>query len=788
MKSVDSLARTTFSGRRFTRKQLCEVQQTVETFKNLSRNELAHTLCEHLDWKTPKGKNKVDSCLTLLEQLESQKIIALPGKRQCKPPTYRTPQFETEPETKPVRGALASLSPIRLELVTSKEDRKQWQAYLQTYHYLGYKRPVGSYIGYFIISEAQAAKLGCLLFSASSAFALEARDEWIGWEKKQRQKLLHLILSNDRFLIFPWVDVPNLASQALSLATSQIADDWVERYGYRPVLLETFVDTTKYSGSCYRAANWQLIGKTKGRGCFDPKHERKETIKNILAYPLQPEWRHILMGCHRNDSLQKKYRNDIQSAHARPVDDAFVALWEKVAQIIGDVAAHYDQEWQHRERLIDSLLLVLLIFRLVCSKNSQSYGTTIDELWDSYQRLGIPLPQKGSIAPSSFCTARKKLDESIFKCINEKIISTYSSQAEDSSYRWRGHRIFAVDGSKVNLPRNLVSSGYKVPGDSAYYPQGVLSCLYELKSQIPFDFDLTQGNERISALKHLAVLNKDDIVVYDRGYFSYVLLHRHLESGIHAVFRLHESSFSAVHDFFSSDQTDTITTIYPSPKVVSEIRRANPELDVIPLTARLIKYRINNELFCLGTTLIDQAKYDLPPFIDIYHSRWGVEELYKVSKCVFSVEDLHAKSERGVKQELFAHFVLITMNRIFANQADGTLNPPKNSSPFLPSALQPSEPSSALRKVKTNFKNCIHVFAQNIEELLLLNSRTQAVLQRTLHFIAGRHQKERPGRSFPRRSLRPSPKWREARSKRGKKKEDKATKQFLAPLVTAPAV
>ena len=676
MNAIDTLPKTTFSGRRFTRKQLAQVQETVQTFTNLSRKELALTLCEHLSWKTPNGKLKVNSCLTLLEKLKSYGVVTLPAKRVAKAPIQPIPAFDVQPEAPPINDALDSVGPISLQRITSKEDRESWKAYLHTHHYLGYKHPFGAHLGYFIVSEARKQKLGCLLFSASAAWALAPRDDLIGWEKKHRQKLLHLILSNDRFLIFPWINVPNLASQALSLATKQIGDDWLSAYGYRPVLIETFIDTTKFSGTCYQAANWQYIGKTKGRGRFDPNHERKQTIKDIYVYPLESNWQHTLTNCHRSTSLKKKYRNDIQSSNTRVVDDTFVALWERVAKVISEVAAQFDEQWRVRNRVINSMLIIMLIFRLVCSKNSQSYGTTIDELWDNCDKLNLPLVQKSSIAPSSFCTARKKLDETAFKQINQRIIATYAQQYQGHSYRWLGHRIFAVDGSKVNLPRDLVRSGYKLPSDNANYPQGLLSCLYQLKSQMPYGFDLvSHANERRCALRHLQVLEKNDVVVYDRGYFSYVMLHQHLESQIHAVFRLQESSVTVIRDFFSSRQIDIIATIYPSSKTRRNIMREHPYIKIIPLQMRLIKYQINGNIFCLGTTLVDQNQYNnTQDFIDIYRARWGVEELYKVSKGIFILEDFHAKSERGVKQEIFAHFALITMNRIFANQADSDLN------------------------------------------------------------------------------------------------------------------
>jgi hypothetical protein len=210
--------------------------------------------------------------------------------------------------------------------VTTQEDRERWKAYLQTYHYLGYRHPFGAHLGYFIVSESRQQELGCLVFSASASWALAPRDQWIGWEEGQRKKALSLILSNDRFLIFPWVEVPHLASHALSLATKQIADDWVRAYGYRPVLIETFVDPTRYTGACYRAANWQCLGQTQGRGLDDPRHEHRETKKDIFVYPLQADWRRCLTEGHRKVDLKTRYRNDLAAARTRFVGDHFVRI------------------------------------------------------------------------------------------------------------------------------------------------------------------------------------------------------------------------------------------------------------------------------------------------------------------------------------------------------------------------------------------------------------------------------------------------------------------------------
>ncbi len=739
-------------------------------FPNLSRAELALTICEHLDWRNPRGSLKIQSSHALLEALELHGVITLPPKRAKKASVRRVPAFDKRPECPAIEGPLSTVAPVSLKLVNSPEDRERWKAYLQTYHYLGYKHPFGAHLGYFIVSESQQQDLGCLVFSASASWALAPRDRWIGWDDKHRRKLLQLILSNDRFLIFPWIKVPHLASHALSLATKQIADDWVRAHGYRPALIETFVDTTRYSGACYRASNWHCLGQTQGRGRMDTHHEHSETKKDIFVIPLQHDWRECMTQGYRKTELKKRHRNDLTRARTRSVGDEFIALWGKVTEILHDVAAEYDKKWRVRRRVIDSLMLMLLILRLVSSKNSQSYGTTIDDLWDSCDRLDLPLAQKDSIAPSSFCEARLKLDESVFRCANTKILEAYAPKAE--RYTWRGHRLFAIDGSKITLPPALVKHGYKLPNDNAHYPQGLASCLFEIQSQLPYDFDLVaHGDERLCASHHIRSLRDNDVVVYDRGYFSYLLLHQHCKSGVHAVFRMQER-ISQVKSFLASGKTDAIVTMIPSQGNQTVLLKDHPDLDIVPLQMRLIRYEINGFRYCLATTLVEPEKqYPIQEFIDIYHARWGVEELYKISKRILQVEDFHAKTERGVRQEFFAHFLLITMNRLFANHADLHLNENGSTPTNLDASQESTMQSSPFR---TNFKNCIHILQENLEELLLLKSKLEAAVERTYHRVVRRFQRTRPERSFARKSMKPDTRWKLS-SKKAKKSQRPAT-------------
>jgi len=281
------------SGRRLTAEELEDVKYIIRQFSHLSRNELAKTICEGLGWFAPNGKYKKDACLHLLEKLEVQGEIVLPAKRASALRDSYT-NFTKSAEVKEqlaLDGSLSQYAPITLTAVCDSEGIRLWNSFIERYHRLGYKRPFGAHQRYFIWTGTEPKqRLGCLLFSAS-AWALAERDKWLGWDKRERSEHLHLVVNNTRFLIFPWVKIKNLASKALAMASRQIVVDWQERYGYAPVLLETFVDTAYYSGTCYRAAGWTDLGVTAGRGRMDRYNERALSPKRIFVYPLQRDFR-----------------------------------------------------------------------------------------------------------------------------------------------------------------------------------------------------------------------------------------------------------------------------------------------------------------------------------------------------------------------------------------------------------------------------------------------------------------------------------------------------------------
>ena len=273
------------------------VRLILKRFPTLSRKEIVHTLCETLNWLTPAGLAKVNACSKLLHRLEAQGSIRLPAKRE----QYSHHRTNAEVSTpvlssrtaaqSPLKGSLKALGPVRLVPLGGKADRALWNEYVERYHYLGYKRPFGYRQRYFV--EAEQRRLGCVLLSGASR-ALGARDHWIGWDDRQRMKNLPWVLNNNRFVLFPWVQISNLASHVLGQLARRAGDDWQQRWGYRPVLLETFVDPRRFQASCYRAAGWKRLGRTTGEGLARAGKQYQTTSKLIFAKPLQADFRRLL--------------------------------------------------------------------------------------------------------------------------------------------------------------------------------------------------------------------------------------------------------------------------------------------------------------------------------------------------------------------------------------------------------------------------------------------------------------------------------------------------------------
>jgi hypothetical protein len=283
-----------FSGRRFSSTDLDLVTQVTRRFSNLSLTELSKTLCELLEWKRPNGKLKYEECRTFLEKLQSENLISLPVVRTMKCTPRRIPLTRESDPQAPVNGGLQQYEPLSLRLVQACDGPLYAlvNQYIQRYHYLNYRVPFGAQVRYLVESQT-GGHLACLLFS-SPAWRMAPRDAWIGWTDNQRRRHLQYVVSHSRFLILPWVSIPSLASKILSLATRQLPGDWQALYGYQPLLLETLVDGSRFSGTCYRASNWIYLGKTQGRGRMDRMHACGQAIKDIYVYPLRRKARERL--------------------------------------------------------------------------------------------------------------------------------------------------------------------------------------------------------------------------------------------------------------------------------------------------------------------------------------------------------------------------------------------------------------------------------------------------------------------------------------------------------------
>jgi len=279
-------------GKIITKQDLITIKKEISNANPALRAEIARRVCKKFNWVNICGSPKLMSCRVGLLKLQRSGAIQLP-------PPLRTNgngkglirQKVKLPDTDPINISIRKLKSLRLKKIKDKSASSIWNGLIDKYHYLGYQPLVGAQARYLI--ESDVGILGCIGFGAS-AWKIAPRDQWIGWDCKTREKNLHLIINNARFLILPRVTIPNLASKILSICSRCVPSDFEKQYGYRPVLFETFVETQKYRGTCYKAANWKYIGKTKGRGKCDIKNKCTLPIKDIYVYPLTPLFRQYM--------------------------------------------------------------------------------------------------------------------------------------------------------------------------------------------------------------------------------------------------------------------------------------------------------------------------------------------------------------------------------------------------------------------------------------------------------------------------------------------------------------
>ena len=260
------------------------------------RTRLSVKLCELWDWRAPNGQIKDMACRNLLLRLEQVGQIRLPPRQRKSTNAYRnrSPLWMPHPSD-PVEDPLKGLLPLQITCIASGCEQDRLFRYLVAqYHYLGCRNVAGENMKYLVYSR-DGRILACILFSAA-AWKSAPRDGLIGWSPSVRERNLPYVTNNSRFLILPWVKVTNLASHILSRVVSRVSLDWMDKYAHPIYLLETFVDRSRYRGTCYQAANWVCTGQTTGRTRNDRYQRIRTSRKDLYVYPLVRQYRNRL--CH----------------------------------------------------------------------------------------------------------------------------------------------------------------------------------------------------------------------------------------------------------------------------------------------------------------------------------------------------------------------------------------------------------------------------------------------------------------------------------------------------------
>jgi len=283
-----------YRGRTITAGEMGFLRELIAAHPQASRYELSRRLCEAWNWKQANGAPRDMVCRGLLLMLDRAGAIELPAVRR-RPPNPLLLRCRPEPvvpDNRPVRGPLREILPLEIEQVRQSEQEPLFNSLLEQYHYLRYQHPVGEQLKYLVKTRGQV--IACVAWSSAPRH-LGSRDRFIGWDPRARRRNIHLIAYNTRFLILPWVQqAPHLASHILGRMARQVSRDW-QRWYFHPIyLLETFVDPERFAGTCYRAANWIVVGKTTGRGKDSTSKRPNRSLKLVLVRPLHRRFRELL--------------------------------------------------------------------------------------------------------------------------------------------------------------------------------------------------------------------------------------------------------------------------------------------------------------------------------------------------------------------------------------------------------------------------------------------------------------------------------------------------------------
>ncbi len=283
-------------GRHIATDEVAFIRGLIAEHPDWGRTRLSQELCRCWNWRNARGQIKDMAARTLLLKIERRGLIDLPARQRPSTNHLRNRDLPEElPVGEPVRCGLRGLRPLSATLVAPRSnDKRLFNGLLTSHHYLGHRNTVGENLRY-LIRDRQGRPVACMLFG-SAAWKCADRDVFIGWDRAARERNLQGLTNNTRFLILPWVRVPHLASHVLALAARRIRSDWQSKYGHPVHALETFVDRSRFKGTCYRAANWVRLGETRGRTRNDRERRIQAPIKDVYIYPLVPDFRRELCG------------------------------------------------------------------------------------------------------------------------------------------------------------------------------------------------------------------------------------------------------------------------------------------------------------------------------------------------------------------------------------------------------------------------------------------------------------------------------------------------------------
>ncbi len=281
-----------YCGRLFIAEELDLLRGLMASKPAKNRAQLSRDVCDLIGWRRPDGGRKDMSCRVAMLRMERDGLLQLPPPLRGNGNGHRRPRLTpaSDPQES-LTAPVGRLGELVFRCVETRQDSSLWNELVERHHYLGYQPLPGAQIRYLI---ARGDNLLAAVGFGASAWKVAPRDLFIGWTHQQRQDHLHLVVDNARFLILPWIHSPNLASHLLARLARRLPQDWERRYGYAPVLLETFVEQARFRGTCYRAANWIHVGQTQGRGKLDRHKRFAVPVKDVFLLPLRRDFRQRL--------------------------------------------------------------------------------------------------------------------------------------------------------------------------------------------------------------------------------------------------------------------------------------------------------------------------------------------------------------------------------------------------------------------------------------------------------------------------------------------------------------